>query len=243
MTKRANMQVLMVDTIGINVPAVRAGIRWLIAIGGGCIVAPNQRAMDAILDATTENQFKQIEKALAARGITLAYKRRGLPYSAENILAVYMDLDIDNIVQRGNAEHILLIPWAESEADWFKNAYRPTVVEVGKDETIVPAEHQPEWESAKGLLPKDQDRILEFLATAASGYDNVLQWREIERFKAELMNYRTAWTQLDPKLVLRRCTELGMSATDSAKVSDMVRRLREGHSFRPRRDFEKGWIH
>lgn len=243
MRRRDKVQVWMLDTTGVNQPAIRAGICWLADKGGGCIVTPTRRSMDIVLGTDTEGEFKKTEKALANHNITLAWNRRGLPYSAKNVLAVYMDRDIDGVIQRGNAEHVLIIPWMESEATWFKDAYRPTIVEVDNDKAIVRAARQPDWESAEGKIPEEQDKILRLLATHAAGYDNSLQWREVERFKADLMKYQSDWIQLDPKLVLKRCAELGMSAEDSTEIGNMVKLLREGHRFRLKRGFEDGWIH
>ena len=77
----------------------------------------------------------------------------------------------------------------------------------------------------------------------AARYGNSLQWREKERFKAELMNNRSAWMALDPKVVLRRCVELGMSAEDADEISGMAKQLKDGHRFRPKRGYEDGWRH
>lgn len=239
----SNAQLLMVDTTGANRPAIRSGIRWLADAGGGCIVTPLRQNMETVLDIDTEGEFKKVENALNSHGITLSWKRRGLPYSAKKVLAVYMDKDIDQVIQHGNAEQVLLIPWTKSEAIWFKDAYKPTIVEVSSEGTLTPAKQQPEYQTFEGQIPEEQDKILRLLAAHAAGYNNVLQWREVERFKADLMNYRSAWVQIDPELVLRRCAQLGMSAEDSTVVSDMVKQLREGHRFRPKHGYEEGWLH
>lgn len=234
---------LLVDTTGVNNEAIKAGLGWLAENGGGCVVTPDKRSMENSLGANTDSQLKKLETELGSYGITLSWKRRGLPFSSKNVMALYMDKEIDEVIQRGNVEKIFFIPWMESEADWFKSAYKPVIVEIAEDGGLVKSALQPEPVSTDDLIPEEQDKILQILARMAVGYDNNLQWRERERFKADLMSYRSAWIKVEPKDVLRRCADLGMSAEDADEVSDMVKQLREGHNFRPKRGYEDGWRH
>ena len=243
MKDSADIEFLLVETTGVNKEAIAAGLAWLASNGGGCVVTPDKRTMENALGIETESEFKKAESRLGTYGITLSWKRRGMPYGAKNIMALYMDKEVDAAIQHGTVERVFFIPWMESESQWFKDAYRPTIVEIADDGKLVAAEHQPVHESIGDLIPEEQDKILGILARMAAGYDNSLQWRERERFKADLMNYRNAWMQVDPKLVLRRCAELGMSAEDADEVSNMVKQLREGHRFRPKRGYEDGWRH
>ena len=243
MNESVDIEFLLVDTTGVNNEAIAAGLAWLANNGGGCVVTLDKRSMKNALGAETETELKKVESRLGGYGISLSWKRRDMPYGTKNILALYMDKEIDEAIQHGSVEKVFFIPWMESESQWFKDAYRPTIVEIEDGGKLVPIEHQPERESVEGLIPDEQDKILRILARTAAGYDNNLQWRERERFKADLMNYRSAWMQVDPKLVLRRCAELGMSAEDADEVSGMVKQLREGHRFRPKRGYEDGWRH
>lgn len=243
MNESVDIEFLLVDTTGVNNEAVAAGLAWLANNGGGCVVTPDKRSMENALGAETDTELKKAESRLGGYGISLSWKRRGMPYGAKNILALYMDKEIDEAIQHGSVEKVFFIPWMKNESQWFKDVYRPTIVEIEDGGKLVPIEHQPERESVEGLIPDEQDKILKILARMAAGYDNNLQWRERERFKADLMNYRSAWMQVDPKLVLRRCAELGMSAEDADEVSGMIKQLREGHRFRPKRGYEDGWRH
>lgn len=243
MKQDKQIEFLLVDTTGVNKPAIAAGLAWLADNGGGCVVTPDRRLMENSLEAETDGEFKRLESRLGGYGITLSWKRRGLPYGAKNVVALYMDKEIDEVIQRGNVEKVFFIPWMESEADWFKNAYRPTFVDANDEGELVPVETQPAYESVQDLIPEEQDKILELMARMAAGYGNNLQWREKERFKADLMNFRRAWMALDPEVVLARCTELGMSAEDADEVSSMVKQLKEGHKFRLKRGYEDGWRH
>ena len=70
-----------------------------------------------------------------------------MPYGAKNILALYMDKEIDEAIQHGSVEKVFFIPWMKSESQWFKDVYRPTIVEIEDGGKLVPIEHQPERES------------------------------------------------------------------------------------------------
>ncbi len=243
MEQGKEIEFLLVDTTGVNKRAIASDLAWLADCGGGCVVTPDKRTMKNAMDAKTDGTFKRVEEKLRGYDITLSWKRRGLPYGAKSVIALYMDKTIDEVIKRGSVERVLFVPWMESEADWFKSAYKAIVVDVDDAGNLVAAEMQPAYESVRDLIPDEQDRILEILARTAACYDSNLQGRERERFKADLMNCRSAWVKLDPKVVLRRCAELGMSAEDADEISGMVKQLREGHRFRPKRGYENGWRH
>lgn len=243
MKQNEDIEYLLVDSTGINKPAVVAGLNWLAEHGGGCVITPDKRTMENAFDVETDGQLKKTEDKLGRYGITLSWKRRGMPFNSKSIMALYMDKEVDEVIQRGSVERVFFVPWMESEASWLKDVYRPIIVEVDEDGNFVPLADQPQCQSMDDLIPEEQDRILKILAHKARGYGNNLQWIERERFKADLMSYRNAWIMIDPKDVLRRCADLGMSAEDADEISGMVRRLREGHRFRPKRGYEDGWRH
>ena len=243
MKQKGNIECLLIDSTGANKSAIVAGLNWLAKHGGGCVVTPDKRTMETALGTKTDGQFKKAEDKLSCYGITLSWKRRGMPFGSKSIMALYMDMGIDEVIQCGSVERVFFVPWMDSESCWFKDAYRPTIVEVDGDGNLVPLTDQPQNQNMSNLIPEEQDRILEILARMATGYGNHLHWIERERFKADLMNYRTAWIKIDPKDVLRRCANLGMSAEDADEISGMVKQLREGHRFRPKRGYEEGWRH
>ena len=232
---------LLVDTIGTNRKAFSAGCAWLAENGGGCIVTPNRRtAMDA-LGAETEGELAKAVAELGRGGVTLSWGRHGLPYGTRSVMALYMDKGVDDVIRHGDFERVFFVPWMEAEAEWFKAVYRPTLVEVGEDGTLVVAAGHPEPRGTQDLIPAERDEVLRILARSAAGYDGDLQRPERERFKADLMRHRGAWVELDPRDVLRRCVGLGMTARTADEVSGMVARLRDGHGFRPARGYEDGW--
>ncbi|MGN0079236.1 MAG: hypothetical protein ACI36T_01685, partial [Eggerthellaceae bacterium] len=120
-----NIEFLLVDTTGANKEAITAGLAWLANNGGGCVVTPDKRTMENALGAETDGELEKAKNRLRGHGITLRWKRQSMSYGEKNIMAAYMGKEIDEAIQRGAIEKILFIPWAESEADWFKDAYRP----------------------------------------------------------------------------------------------------------------------
>ena len=243
MEQKRDIEYLLIDSTGANEAAIAAGLNWLVEHGGGCVVTPDKRTMENSFDIETDGQFKKTESELSRYGITLSWKRRGMPFGAKSIMALYMDKEIDEVIQHGSAERVFFVPWMESEASWFKDAYRPVIVEIDEDGNLVPLADQSQRQSMDEFIPEEQDKIHKILARKAAGYGNNPQWIEYERIKADLMKYRCAWVKTDPKDVLRRGADLGMSAEDADEVSGMVKQLRVGRRFRPKRGYEDGWRH
>lgn len=241
MNKHDNTDYLLANTVEPNDEVIIASIAWLKEQGGGCFLTESRQTLENIFNCTKRSDFEYVKTELEKCGITLSWQRHGLPCPVSNILAVYVSTKFDDTIRNSKARHILIIPWTEKEANWFRSAYKPTIVGIRADNSIAPVDLQPEPQSVKGLIPDDQDKILVKLASCAAGYDNSLQWREIERFKAELMKNIISWIGIDPELVWLRCGELGMSADDAYEISNMIKQLREGHRFRPKKEYTEGW--
>lgn len=238
-----NIEFFLVDTTGVNNEAISAGMKWLMQNGGGTVTTKDKATMENVLNVTTDGEFKNKEADLERYGIVLNWQRRGLPRNSKNILAVYTDKSVDDIVRCCTTEKVFFIPWTKSEANWFKTAYMPTIVDIRENSTLVPSPVQLQPLNTEGLISEKQDEILQILAREAAGYGNNLQWREIERFKAELINERNDWIKINPKDAIIRCIDLGMSAKDADAVGSMIKRLQAGHTFRPKRGYENGWRH
>lgn len=236
-----NTEYFLIDTVGPNSAAIAAGAAWLNDNGGGCILTQDKGTMRNSLDVKTDTELKKAESKLASYGISLSWSGGSVSHAASNLMAVYTDPTIDSEIRDSGLEQVFIVPWTEKDSSWFKAAFKPTVVVVNENGELTKADTQPVYASVKDEIPEALDRILVFLAQCAAGYDNRLQWREEERFKADLMNHQAGWRQLDPKTVLLRCAELGMSAEDSKEISSMIGQLKAGHKFRPKHGFEEGF--
>lgn len=92
-------------------------------------------------------------------------------------------------------------------------------------------------------LPSDIVKILNFLASAAQGYDNHLKWNEEARLKADLMRNRRYWTGFPPSAVRAKCLELGMRDEDAALITDLVTRAQAGRRLIPQRSYKDSTFH
>ncbi len=238
---KSNTKYFLIDTVGPNSTAIAAGAAWLNDNGGGCIFTQDKGTMRNSLDVKTDTELKKAESKLASYGISLNWSGRSVSHAAGNLMAVYTDPIIDGEIRDSGLEQVFIVPWTEKDSSWFKAAFKPTIVVVNANGELTKADVQPVYASVKDEIPEALDHTLDLLAQYAAGYDNRLQWREEERFKADLMNHQADWKKIDPGTALLRCAELGMSAEDSEKISLMIGQLKAGHMFRPKRGFEEGF--
>lgn len=238
---KPNTKYFLIDTVGPNSAAIAAGAAWLNGNGGGCILTQDKGTMRDSLDVKTDAELKEAESELASYGISLNWSGRSVSHAAGNLMAVYTDPTIDGEIRDSGLEQVFIVPWTEKDSSWFKAAFKPTIVVVNTNGQLAKADVQPVYASVKDEIPEELDHIFGLLAQCAAGYDNRLQRREEERFKADLMNHQVDWRQLDPETALLRCAELGMPAEDSKKISSMIGQLKAGHKFRPKRGFEEGF--
>lgn len=220
----------LVDTTGPNNAAIISGIKWLLANGGGCIASPNKRTMENFLGAISPEPRK-LTSELEKENIHLSCGGVSLPMDTDSVLSLYTGTEIDGFLRGSRAKRVYLIPWKEDDASWFKSAYRPVIV----DSDFTVAERQPEYGRVQNRIPKAQDETLVYFAEIAAAYGYSLQWREIQRFKMDLMQHRSEWMSISLQDVWLRCADLGMSANDSNEVRDLLCQLHEGHNFRPAR--------
>lgn len=90
-------------------------------------------------------------------------------------------------------------------------------------------------------LPRNIDKILQYLAMAAAGYTSGLKWNEEAKLKSDLMKHRAEWRTADADVIRKRLLELGMSPVDTRTVVDLVARAQAGKRLVPQasyRDFE-----
>lgn len=93
----------------------------------------------------------------------------------------------------------------------------------------------------ENALPTDIDRILSYVAMEANGYNNDLNYREINKLKGDMMNCPQRWRSVNPEQIKNRCLELGMTEKDAKEVAYLRQWRLEGHRLAPRygyRDFK-----
>jgi hypothetical protein len=123
---------------------------------------------------------------------------------------------------------LVVIEWGEPEtAEWIDLA-NPIVLLPGASNS-----HSLRLKLVDKVdpLPKDVERILEYVAGMAAGYSSGLKWNEEDKLKADMMNQPERWSNVTPEGVRAKCHELGMRPNDIDTIVDFVQRRREGRRF------------
>lgn len=129
------MERYLIENIGKNNDAMWAAVNWLENEGGGTIVSDLKRNMMDSFDLDTEGEFKKFETRMAARGIQLSWRRKGIPHRG-NILALYTTRDIIMDIESmpNNVDSLFVLGWAESDWSQWRDEYDPQIM------IIVPGE-------------------------------------------------------------------------------------------------------
>lgn len=93
-------------------------------------------------------------------------------------------------------------------------------------------------------LPNGVDRIVDYLARMARGYNNHLKWNEQEKLKADLMNEPDRWLVITPEQFRARAESAGMRPEDADLITDYLRRRKQGRRLIPKasyREFKFGY--
>lgn len=79
-------------------------------------------------------------------------------------------------------------------------------------------------------VPADIAKIAEYLARWAEGYGGELKWNEHAKLKASIMNEPTRWSpaRISPKAFEAACREAGLSAEDTATVTEYLGKVQAG---------------
>ncbi|MEI3866630.1 hypothetical protein V6S02_05975 [Microbacterium sp. CCNWLW134] len=86
-------------------------------------------------------------------------------------------------------------------------------------------------------LPNGVDKILEYLAMMAQGYDNHLKWNEQAKLKADMMNVPDRWRVIDPAEFRAQALALGMRTEDADEITDYLKRRLQGRRLVPTRSY------
>ncbi|WP_139368693.1 hypothetical protein [Agreia bicolorata] len=86
-------------------------------------------------------------------------------------------------------------------------------------------------------LPPSVSSIVEFLASAARGYDNHLKWNEQDMFKADLMNVRHRWRAVDADAFRSKCLSEGMRREDVGMLENWLKKAQAGRRLVPSKSY------
>lgn len=82
------------------------------------------------------------------------------------------------------------------------------------------------------VVREDLDIIFTALASARAGY-GYLKWNEVAMVKADMMNVRHRWLDVDVEDFRRRCQQAGMDLGETAELVDYLRRAQAGRRLVP----------
>ena len=91
-------------------------------------------------------------------------------------------------------------------------------------------------------LPDDINKIIEHLADYAERYGGTLKFNEVDRFKSNLMVERGRWLpdRVPIPAFRSKCVDAGLSATETEKLVDFLRKAQSGRRLRQGSRFARG---
>lgn len=202
-------------------------IKWLAQQRGGSVVVvtPRKQVPSDI-----------IKRLVATSGVShLTWK--GLStgsLAGRRVLYAWPDRKHLNDLWGVDANALAVIEWIECDtADWIEDA-RPVQLFDGRAAELRLAHGSPE---SRVTLPDGVDRILEHIATMATGYSSGLKWNEEDKLKADMMNRPERWSPITVEQVRAKCRELGMRPNDIDTVAGFLQRRKQGGRFNVRSSY------
>lgn len=82
-------------------------------------------------------------------------------------------------------------------------------------------------------LERSVVRIIAYIGQMAAGYGGHVKWNEIAKFKADMMNVRRRWMDVDVEAVSAECRAVGLTSDDTAKIVEMLKKVQAGRKLAP----------
>jgi hypothetical protein len=126
------------EAYGRDDAALTEGFAWLMAesFGGrGVVVVPGLRQVESLVPGITAAEAQRLAKtkSLQRLGTTieLATERTSASFGGVPVLAVWVDDDLLERLERGRPSALCVIPWREEEISRWRAAYAPTEMRSG----------------------------------------------------------------------------------------------------------------
>ena len=101
-----------------------ASIEWLRSLGGGVVVSDLRRNLEGTV-GVRGGRFDRYMAGLARDGVTLTWRRKGLPFHG-NVVAAYTTPDVlHELDEREDIERLLVLGWSERDWDWWDEKNDP----------------------------------------------------------------------------------------------------------------------
>lgn len=82
-------------------------------------------------------------------------------------------------------------------------------------------------------LPPSVSVIIEVLGAGAAPNGRIRRQQE-DQLKADMMNVRRRWIDVDPRALQVKCYEVGLTSASTSALVGFLRRTQEGATLRPR---------
>jgi hypothetical protein len=126
------------EAYGRDEEALTEGFSWLMreSVGGrGVVAVPGLRQVESLVPGIKAAEARQLAKAksLVRSGVTieLATERTRASVSGVPVLAVWVDDEMLEELERGRPSALCVIPWREEEIARWRAAYAPTEMRSG----------------------------------------------------------------------------------------------------------------
>lgn len=102
-----------------------ASIEWLRGLGGGTVVSDLRRNLEGTLKKSG-GEFDRYAERLARDGVSLTWRRKGLPHSG-NVVAAYTTPDVLHMLDESEGiDRLLVLGWSERDWKWWDESREPT---------------------------------------------------------------------------------------------------------------------
>lgn len=206
---------------------------------GGTIIANAKGTFENTFDLGTAKKYSSFVNECNRNGIQLMTMRGGYSVKGERLVCLYLIGDElakveSHLCSTGTSElkETLLVVWnMESVESWIEH-YHAKPLNCSNEECGI----QPDESNYE--LPEDISNILEFLASMAAGYGNKMKWNEKEKLKSDLMKNRQAWMRVSIKAIRQKCSELGMTLTDTNTIAELIEKTQAGSRLVPNSSYK-----
>ena len=114
-------------------PYLNASILWLRDLGGGVVVSDLKSNLMQTLGAVTDGEFKKVEGILSGHGVSLTWRRRGIPYRGNVVAAFATRGLIEELDARDGIENMLVLGWSPSDYKDWANEHNPSRLQIKEE--------------------------------------------------------------------------------------------------------------
>ncbi|MCI1747340.1 MAG: hypothetical protein LKI24_04055 [Acidipropionibacterium sp.] len=81
-------------------------------------------------------------------------------------------------------------------------------------------------------------KIMDYIGEMAEGYGGHVKWNEIAKLKADMMNVKRRWMNVDTAAFTMKCHEVGLTNEDTTEIVSLVKKVQQGRKLVPQRGYK-----